>query len=99
TSCPCFSFGELKRASRRLADGDAVAGSGRWHIAAAANDDRILEMLVEVIDVLDDPAVHRSRPGAEIEQRQVLHVLAQADTAGMRTHRDAELRRHQDDRE
>ena len=56
-------------------------------------------MLVQVIDVLDHAALHRAGHRDVVEHRQMLHVLAQADAAGVRADRDAELRRHQDHRE
>ena len=56
-------------------------------------------MLVQVIDVLDDPPVERAADRDVVEDRQVLDVLAQADAAGMRADRDAELGGHQQDRE
>jgi len=52
-------------------------------------------MLVEVIDVLDDAVLHRSADADEVEHREVLHVLAEADAAGVWTNRDAELRGEQ----
>ena len=52
-------------------------------------------MLVEVVDELGDPAVQAARDGDVVEDRQVLDELAQADAAGVRADRDAELRGHQ----
>ena len=84
------------REPRRVANRDAVAGARRREVAAAADDDGILEVLVQVIDVFDHASFHRPGHGDVVEHRQMLHVLAQADAAGVRTHRDAELRREQD---
>src|SRR5882762_6600729 len=75
------------------------AGAGWRHVPPAANHDRIFEMLVQVIDVLDHAAVHRARDRDVVEHRQVLHVLAQPDAAGMRADRHAESRGEQDDRQ
>ena len=56
-------------------------------------------MFVEVVDVLDDPMLQRGAHGDVVEDRQVLHILAQAHAAGMRADRHAELRRQQQDRD
>ena len=52
-------------------------------------------MLVQMIDVFEHATFERPRHADVIEQRNMLHVLAQADAARMRTHRHAELRGHQ----
>ena len=57
-------------------------------------DDRVDEVLVEVVDELGDAVVHPARHRDVVEHRQVLHQLAQADAAGVRTERHPELRRH-----
>ncbi len=56
-------------------------------------------MLVQVVDVLDPPALRCSADGDEVEHRQVLHHLAQTDATGVRAHRHAELRGEQEDGE
>ena len=56
-------------------------------------------MLVQVIDELHHAPFHRAGDGDVVEHRQVLHVLAQADAAGVRADRHAELRGHQDHRQ
>src|SRR5439155_6112756 len=68
-------------------------------VTPLAHDDRMDEVLMEMIDEFDHSIVHAPGYGDEIEHRQMLHQLAQADTAGMRTDRHAEFRRHQDDRQ
>ena len=85
------------REPRRFADGDAVARTRGRHVTASPDDDGILEVLVQVIDVFDHPSFHRSGHGDVVEHRQMLHVLAQADAAGVRAHRHAELGGQQDD--
>ena len=52
---------------------------------------RVDEVLVQVVDVLDRPAVLLAADGDEVEHRQVLDQLAQADAAGVRADRDANL--------
>ena len=56
-------------------------------------------MLVEVVDVLDHAAFPGAADGDVVEHRQVLDELAEADAAGVRADRDAELRREQEDRD
>src|SRR6187455_1225251 len=88
---PDFAARISMREPRRVAHRDAVAWSRRRHVASAANDNGILEMLVQVIDILDHPALHRTADRDVIEHRQMLDVLAETDAAGVRTHRHAEL--------
>ena len=52
-------------------------------------------MLVQVVDPLDHPVLERAADRDVVEEREVLHVLAEADAAGVRAHRNAELRREQ----
>ena len=52
-----------------------------------------------MIDELADAAVERCPDRDVVEHRHVLGVLAEPDPAGVRAHRDAELRREQHDRE
>src|ERR1051325_1461145 len=77
--------------------GDAVTRRRGRHVAAVANDDRVEEMLVQMIDILDDTIVERSADADVIEHREVLHVLAQSDAAGVRTARNYKSGREQDD--
>ena len=56
---------------------------------------RVDEMLVQVVDVLAHAVVERGAHGDVIEDRQVLHVLAQPHAAGVRADRHAELGGHQ----
>src|SRR5207249_5896310 len=77
---------------RRLFDCDAVARFHRRHVPSAPDDDRIIEVFVKMIDVLDDAAVHRGGDGDVVEHREMLDVFTQADAAGVRTHWHAELR-------
>src|SRR5262245_52182915 len=96
---PGGAVGETIRFARAGLDGNAVTRLCGRHIAAALHDDRVLEVLVQMIDIFDDPSLHRPRYRDEVEHRQMLHVLAEPNAAGMRTHRYAELRGHQDDRQ
>src|SRR5262245_22281103 len=80
-------------------DRAAVAGRLGRHVAPAAHDDGIDEMLVEVIDELGDAVVHPSRHREAVPHRQVLDQLAEPDAAGVRADRDAELRGHEDHRQ
>ena len=56
-------------------------------------------MLMEVVHVLEHAVLERAADRDVVEHGEVLHVLAQADAAGVRAHGDAERRRHEQDRE
>jgi hypothetical protein len=64
---------------------------------ATVDHGRVDEVLMEMVDVLDHPSFHRATDGDVVEHRQVLCVLAEADTTGMRTDGDAELGGQQQD--
>src|SRR5256712_11738818 len=74
---------------------DSVAGFHGRHVAPALDRDRIDEVLVEMIDVLEHAVLQRSGHRDVVDERDVLHVLAQPDASGMRADRYAELRGHQ----
>src|SRR4029079_6315263 len=61
----------------------AQAGRGGGDVPAVDDAYRIDEVLVQVIDVLDDPVGHRGGNRDEVEHRQVLDHFAQPDTAGV----------------
>src|SRR4051794_4893109 len=65
----------------------AVAGTRGRDVAAGADDDRVDEVLVEVVDVLDHPAVELAADGDVVEDGEVLDELAQADSTGVRADR------------
>src|SRR5206468_1031821 len=65
---------------------NAVARRRRRHVAAVTNDHRVQEMLVQVVHVLDDAVLERGAHADVVEDREVLHVLAQPDPAGVRAH-------------
>src|SRR5204863_30179 len=71
---------------------DAVAGRGGRHVMAAPYHHGINEMLVQVIYELDAATCERTAHGDVVEDRKVLHVLAQAHAARVRADRHAELR-------
>src|SRR5437899_397683 len=74
---------------------DAPARALWRDVTAVANDNRVEEVLVEVLDVLEDAVFERPADRDVIEQRDVLHVLAKADPAGMWADRHAELGRQE----
>ena len=69
------------------------AGSRRRLVPAADDPRRVGEVLVQVVDPLDHPAVRRAGHRDVVEHCQVLHQLAQPDTARVRADRHAELGR------
>src|SRR6266545_2050179 len=90
---------ELVGVKRLGLHGNAVAGLLRRHVAAVLDPHRIKEVLVQVIDVFEDALIERRANADVIKDRQMLNILAQADTAGMRADRHAELGRHQQHRQ
>src|SRR5581483_12272757 len=75
------------------------AGGGGGQVAPVADHHRVGEVVVQVVDVLDDPVVAGTGDGEVVEHRQVLHEFAQAHAAGVRADRDAELGGEQQDRQ
>ena len=78
---------------------DAVTRCCRGQVTAGPDDGRVAEVLVQVVHPLDDAVVEGCADGDVVEHGQVLHVLAQADAAGVRAYGNAELRGEQQDRE
>ena len=91
--------GYAELGDRRLEEPGAAARFGRGAVSPSLDDDRIGEVLVQVVDVLDPPTLRRPADGDEVEHREVLDHLAQADAAGVRAHRHAELGGEQEDGE
>src|SRR4029453_8719145 len=76
-----------------------VAGREWRHVARAVDDHGIDEMLVKVIDELGHAILERAADRDVVEHRQMLHELAESDTARVRADRHAELGRHENDGE
>src|SRR3972149_12071474 len=74
---------------------NAVPGKRGSEIATSFDVHRVFEVRVEVIDVLDHAIFHGAAHRDVVEEREMLHVLAETNAAGMRTDRDSELRRHE----
>ena len=66
---------------------------------ATADADGGEEVLVEVVDELDDAVIHGGGDAEEIEDGEMLDVLAEADAAGVRADGDVELCGEEDDGE
>ena len=64
---------------------------------AVADVDGGDEVLVEVVDELDDAVFERGGDGEEVEGREMLHILAQANAAGVRADGNIELGGEQED--
>ncbi len=71
------------------------ARRSRRHVGTALDVRRHDEVLVQVVDVLDHATLTAAADGDEVEHGKVLHGLAEADAAGMRADRHAELRGEQ----
>src|SRR4029077_14394515 len=77
----------------------AIARLRRRTITAADELDRILEVFVQVIEVLDDTIFGRSAYRKVIEHRKMLDELAQANSSCMWAYRNPKLRGQQQDRD
>src|SRR5258708_6643636 len=86
-------------AYRGRANLGAEAWRPRGHVVPAADDHGIHEVLMQVVYVFDGAVLGGSRYGDAVEHGQVLHQLAQADSARVRADRDAELGGQQQDRD
>ena len=80
---------------RLRVDFDAVSRRLRKQIAAAADAYWLDKMLVQMIDVLDHAILKASGDADEVERRKVLHIFAEANPSCVRTYRDIELCRHE----
>src|SRR5690242_15873050 len=96
---PTRTVRKCELGQRLRSDLDAVARRRRREIATSCDTDRVDEMFVQVVDELAHAVVEGGAYGDVVEHRHVLRVLAEADAAGVRTDRHAELRGEQDDRE
>src|SRR5215204_3030709 len=94
-SLPRFAAGVLVAPERFGLHLDAVAGRFGHGVVAAAYDHRVDEVLVQVVYELDAPAFRRAAHRDVIEDREVLHILAEADAARVRADGHAELLGHE----
>ena len=78
------------------AHGGGVARSLRRKVAAVAHRHRVLEVLVQVVDILDHAVFKAAANPDVIEDGQVLHVFAEADPAGVRADRYAAFSGHEE---
>src|ERR1700687_4217631 len=92
---PRVAIGGLEPLQRAGFDLCAVARSLRSEIPPSLHTNRVYEVFVQVVDELAGAVFQRAAHGDVVEDRQVLDVLAEPDAAGVRAHRDAELRRQQ----
>src|SRR3954451_9126121 len=60
--------------------GDRETRRVRGHVGGAADDAGVFEMFVEMIDILDDAVLHRSRDAQIVDHRDVLDIFAKPDT-------------------
>ncbi len=65
-------------------------------VAAVFYDDGVEELLVQVVHVLEDPVLKGGTDVDVVEDREVLHVLAQADAARVRADGHLKLPGHQE---
>jgi hypothetical protein len=96
-SPPDFAIGEgvgHHRPSLHLGPGSRLQGC---LVVPGLDPHRRDEVLVEMVDVLDPATVQIAADRDEVEHRQVLDDLAQADTAGVWADPDTVLGRQQED--
>src|SRR5882757_1651045 len=84
---------------RLRVDFDAVSRRLRKQIAAAADAYWLDKMLVQMIDVLDHAILKALGDADEVERRKMLYIFAETDSARVRTYRNVELCRHEQNRE
>src|SRR5580700_7979849 len=94
---PDLAVGIDQRVVRTVVHFDGVTGSGGEPVAAGCNHCRVHKMLVEMIGELRRPVVHRSAHAHVVDDAEVLDILAQTQSAGVRTHGNTELGRQQKD--
>src|SRR5207253_5927288 len=66
------------------------------HVAPTFDDDRVHKMLVQVGCVLDHAILQRAANRDVVEEREMLHILTEANAARVRTDRDAEFGCHEE---
>ncbi len=96
---PDFAVGEAELFEGLGENFDAVAGVVGDHVMAAADDDGMKEVFVKVVDVLDDTVGEGAGDGEEVEDGEVLDVLAEADAAGVGADGNVEFCSHEKDGE
>jgi hypothetical protein len=96
---PGGSIGEAEVVKRSGQNFDAISRGVGDEIVAAADDDGVAEVFVEMVDVLDDTVGEGTGDGEEIEDGEMLDVLAEADAAGVGADGYAELGGHEEDGE
>src|SRR5580704_16690132 len=83
---PRITVWKLEALERAGFDLRAVARVHRSEIAPAPYPHRVDEVFVEVVDELAGAVFQRAADRDEVEDREVLHVLAEPDTPGVRAH-------------
>jgi hypothetical protein len=73
--------------SERAGENLRIPGALRQPVAAAGDDDRLGEVLVQVVDVLDVPVLEAAADGEVVERGEVDDELAQADATRVRADR------------
>ena len=63
--------------------GGRVAGSLRRQVAAVAHRDGVLEVLMQVVNVFDHAVLQAATDPDVVEDREVLDMFAESDTAGV----------------
>src|SRR5579875_2717581 len=83
--------------NRRGVHSHAIPWSFGWHITAVLDDNRMHKMLVQVRCVLDHAIFQRAAYRDVVEEREMLHILAQADASRVRADRNTRAGSHQED--
>src|SRR6202051_3090367 len=92
---PRTTVWKLEALQRAGLDLGAVARVRRSEVAPTPYPHRVDEVFVQVVDELAGAVFQRAADRDEVEDRQVLHVLAEPDAPGVRTYGDSKLRRQQ----
>ena len=81
---------------RGLDHGGRVAGGLRREVAAVAHRDGVHEVLMQVINIFDHAVLQTATDPDVVEDREVLDMFAESDTAGVRADRHAALGGHEE---
>ena len=76
--------------------GGRVAGSLWRQVAAVAYRDGVLKVLMQVVDVFDHAVLQAAADPDVVEDREVLDMFAESDTAGVRADRYAAFGGHEE---
>src|SRR5260370_7189204 len=97
--CPNAALGKLVCIQRLRAHLNGIAALRGRHVSSPLDYDRLQEVLVQVIDVLENAILQRSRDTNVVDEREVLRELAEAHATRVGADGNPELGCHEHHRE